>query len=506
MLPYKTLINPDRAAKLPLYVQICNSFINLIDERKLQPGDTLPSTRKLADLIHVNRNTANLAYEELISQGWAESVNRKGIFVPASLPSVSKRISTTFQKTPDFKTSFTWINKFESEVAPLRSQKPALIIDEGFPDVRLAPIDHLMAEYRSISKRFSGKNFLKYGNPKGGENLRNSIGKYLLNTRGLVASADDILITKGSQMGIYLAAQLLIEPGDFVAVGNSNHLLADATFKLCGANLLRIPVDQNGIDTDCLEYELQTKKIKAVYVIPQHHCPTTVTLSVERRFKLLELAKMHSFAIIEDDFDFEFQYEDNAYIPLASMDNHENVVYIGSFSKTFAPSLRIGFLSGPPEFVAAAATLRKYMDRQGDTLLEESFASLLDNGEIDRHFRKAIKIYKERRNVFCDMLAITFDGIIEIKKPEGGLAIWTRFDKSIDLMKMSNHAAANGLQICNGNSYRNDHSKVNGLRMGFASLEIPEMEKAFVTLKKALAATGPVPNLALVHNYTKVSA
>ena len=487
MLPYKTLITIDRTIAVPLYIQICNSFIYLIKEGILKPCDALPSTRKLADIITINRNTANLAYEELISQGWAESVDRKGIFINELLP-VPKKVQGEIIKAKENESGFIWTNKFANALPAPNLQKYTLAIDEGFPDVRLAPIDYLMAEYRSISKRFYGKSFLKYGSPKGCDHLRNAVGKYLSVTRGLSSATENILITKGSQMAIYLAAQLLLEPGDNVAVGNSSYHAADAAFKLCKANLLRIPVDENGMDIDYLEQALQNTIIKAVYVIPHHHCPTTVTMSMEHRQKLLRLAKEYSFAIIEDDYDFEFHYEDLVYLPLASMDHNHNVIYIGSFSKTLAPAIRTGFLIGPAEFINAAAALRKLTDRQGDSLFEEALASLLNNGEIERHFRKTIKIYKERRNIFCNILTTEFNDSITFETPAGGLAVWSVFDKSIDIVKVSEQASKKGLYISNGSYYKNESFNTNSLRMGFASLEVSEMTQAFEILKKSITS------------------
>jgi GntR family transcriptional regulator/MocR family aminotransferase len=287
-------------------------------------------------------------------------------------------------------------------------------------------------------------------------------------------------------MGIYLAAQLLLNPADNIAVGVSNYTLADNTFRHAGANLLRIPVDGNGMDVDHLEVVLQSTKIKAVYIIPHHHCPTTVTMSVERRLKLLKLAKEYRFAIIEDDYDFDFHYDNKPYLPLASIDHNQNVIYIGSVTKTFAPALRIGFMVGPSAFVEAAASLRELIDKQGDTVLEEAFAALFDNGEMDRYFRKALKIYKQRRNLFCQILKSDFNDVIEFKVPEGGLAVWANFDKKIDLVKMSGDASKKRLYIDDGNFYKNEIFSSNGLRMGFASLEENEMVEALGILKKVL--------------------
>jgi GntR family transcriptional regulator/MocR family aminotransferase len=486
MLPYKSLIQVDRAAPVTLYIQVCNSFIALITNGSLQPADMLPGSRVLAGLIGINRNTVKLAYEELISQGWAESIERKGVFVLSKLPPVSKYTQPDTGNNNSPIESFIWTNRFKNALPSKDLQKTVLTIDDGFPDVRLAPIDLLMREYRSLSRRLYGKNFLKYGSSKGSEHLRTAICNYLSNTRGLVVSPENMIITKGSQMGIYLAAQLLLNPAENVAVGLSNYALADETFKYAGANLVRIPVDENGMDIDHLETILQHTKIKAVYSIPHHHCPTTVTMSMQRRLKLLKLAKEHRFAIIEDDYDFDFHYDNKPYLPLASIDHHQNVIYIGSVTKTFAPALRIGFIIGPTAFVDAAASLRELIDKQGDTVLEEAFAAMFNNGEMERYFRKALKIYKQRRNVFCQLLKTDFTNEITFNIPEGGLAIWANFDKQIDLVKMAADAAKKRLYIDDGNFYKNESFSSNGLRMGFASLNEKEMAEALGILKQVL--------------------
>jgi DNA-binding transcriptional MocR family regulator len=485
MLPYKSLIQVDRNASVTLHIQVCNSFISLITNGTLQPADILPSSRVLAELIGINRNTVKLAYEELISQGWAESVERKGVFVLAKLPIRTKTIIPDAGK--NFRgEAFIWTNNFKNATPAENLQDIALAIDDGFPDVRLAPVDVLMREYRSISRRFHGRNFLKYGSSKGSGHLRSAVCDYLSHSRGLVVSDEDIIITKGSQMGIYLAAHLLLTPNDTVAVGVSNYGFADDTFRYSGANLLRIPVDHNGMDVDNLEEVLKHKKIKAVYVIPHHHFPTTVTMSMERRLKLLNLAKEYRFAIIEDDYDFDLHYDNKPYLPLASIDHNHNVIYIGSISKTFAPALRIGFMTGPLPFIDAAASLRELIDKQGDTLLEEAFAVLFNDGEMDRHFRKSLKIYKQRRNFFCEILKSDFNNVADFKVPEGGLGIWTNFDKSIDLVKTSKEALKKGLYISNGSFYTNESFSSNALRLGFASLTENEIVEALGILKQVI--------------------
>jgi len=487
MLPYKSLIQLNRDSNVSLYVQLCNCFIQLISNGTLKPSDILPSTRVLSELTGISRNTVKVAYEELMSQGWAESVERKGIFVLSRLPELSdKRKYTSISHLEEKPDSFKWNNPFTEKFAVEDFQKAVLTIDDGFPDVRLTPVDLLMREYRSISKRFYGKNFLKYGHPKGSERLRMALCRYLSETRGLAVSPENIIITKGSQMGIYLATQLLLTSSDKIAVGVSNYRSADEIFKYSGAALLRIPVDEFGMDIDYLADTLKHQKIKAVYIIPHHHFPTTVTMSMERRLKLLKLAEEYCFAIIEDDYDFDFHYNNKPYIPLASIDHNQNVIYIGSITKTFAPALRIGFLISGSQFVNACASLRQLIDKQGDSLIEEAFASLYDTGEMERHYRKSIKIYRQRRDLFCEILETNFKDVITFETPEGGMAVWSLFDKKINLIELANRAEKKGLKISDGTFYNNELFNPNGLRLGFAALNEREIEQSLSILRQII--------------------
>jgi GntR family transcriptional regulator/MocR family aminotransferase len=486
MLPYKSLILLDRNATIPLYIQLCNKFIDIITRGLLAPNDMLPSSRKLSDLLSINRNTVKLAFEELISQGWAESIDRKGIFVLSNLPKVTQSRQEAILDVFNNNIAFFWNNELVKPLPKINLFPVKLAIDDGFPDVRLAPIDLVMREYRSLSNRHYGKGYLKYGNPLGSENLRIALGRYLFDTRGLHVAKENILITRGSQMAIYLASRLLLNPHENIAVGSSNYFAADATFKLVGANLLRIPVDENGMNIDYLESLLKHKTIKAVYVIPHHHCPTTVTLSMDRRLKLLNLANQYQFAIIEDDYDFDFHYGNKPFLPLRAIDHNGNVLYVGSLCKTLAPAIRIGFLIGPPEFIEKAAALRRIIDRQGDTLLEESIAALFENGEMNRHFRKSIKIYKERRDLFCSILLNDFKEQIQFQIPEGGLAIWAKFNDEINLIQLAENALAKGLYLSNGNYYKNETFQENYTRLGFASLSESEIIQSLALLKDVI--------------------
>ena len=238
-----------------------------------------------------------------------------------------------------------------------------------------------------------------------------------------------------------------------------------------------------------METICKKRKVKLIYVIPHHHSPTTVTLSSDRRMQLLELANKYKFAIVEDDYDFDFHYASSPILPLASVDNYGSVIYVGSFSKTIAPGIRIGFMVAPQNFIEQAARHRKLIDRQGEQLLEEAMANLLKNGDISRHLKKANKIYHERRDTLCRLLRERLDGYVQFKVPDGGFAIWMEYLNGVKPQEVAAKAAVIGLTISQGLDYYHDPACPNNhVRIGFASLNEKEMEEAVELLKRAIEA------------------
>jgi GntR family transcriptional regulator/MocR family aminotransferase len=222
-----------------------------------------------------------------------------------------------------------------------------------------------------------------------------------------------------------------------------------------------------------------------VYVIPHHHNPTTVTLSPERRMHLLKLAAKFKFAIIEDDYDYDFHYSSKPIMPMASHDSNGNVIYIGTLTKTFAPAVRFGFIVAPKDFIQTATYFRKTVDTQGDSLMENAIAELYKDGTIARHIKKSVKLYKERRDHFCELLQKELGDRISFKIPDGGMSVWTNFLKD-DLVRVSHKAFEHGLVIRDGTDYDMGKQKFNSVRLGFASLNFKEQMQAVRILKEVV--------------------
>jgi GntR family transcriptional regulator/MocR family aminotransferase len=486
----KELIVIDPDLEIPVYLQITNAFIQNIRQGRLRKGLKLPGSREVAGLLNINRMTAVAAYQELDAQGWIETLPRKGTFVKVQLPLLSpKKIADESRifKLPQ-KPGFSYDEKRIIPI-PTPGFPPAgkLIFNDGFPDIRLAPIEDLIRSMRSVSRLPANKKYLMYGGAQGNLLLRETLAAFLNDTRGLSITPENILITKGAQMGIYITSSMLLKPDEEVIAGTPGYVSANLTFQQLGARINYVPVDDNGMDIDAVEKLCKKKKIKLVYVIPHHHNPTTVTLIPERRMRLLELASKYNFAIIEDDYDYDFHYASKPIMPMASHDRHGHVIYIGTLTKTLAPAIRFGFMVAPEKFIQTATWLRKTIDTQGDSLMENAIAELYKDGTITRHIKRSVKLYKERRDHFCNLLQDEFRETISFKIPDGGMSVWTKFVNR-DLKIISSKAFAKGLIVKDGTTYDTEKIKYNAVRLGFASLNFKEQEKAVKILKEVSSA------------------
>ncbi|MGZ3764468.1 MAG: MocR-like pyridoxine biosynthesis transcription factor PdxR [Mucilaginibacter sp.] len=490
----ESLLSIDKDLPVPVYLQITNGIIGYIRGGTLKPESALPGSRVLAAALHVHRKTVVAAYDELYAQSWVDVYPRKGIFVARNLPDVAPRPLTETVKPNSFpeKTLFT-VNDDRLPSQNLFEANPGqnLIFNDGFPDTRIAPVDLLVREFRRFSNyKFTSK-YLMYGPEQGSENLRNELAKFLAETRGMQVNPANILITKGVQMALYLTAQVLLSKNDTVIVPDPGYFGANEIFEYSGARLALVPVDEHGIDLNAVEAICKKQKVKLLYVIPHHHRPTTVTLSSERRMQLLELAMKYRFAIIEDDYDYDFHYSSSPILPLASADYYGSVVYVGSFCKTIAPGIRIGFVVAPQNLILLLTRLRKIIDRQGEQLLEEAMANLLKNGDISRHLKKANKIYHERRDVLCQLLTSQLSDHVSFKIPDGGFAVWMQYLNGLSSVAIAEKAAEMGLSISDGSLYFHNTPNQSFVRMGFASLNAKELAEAVGILARAIAKIRP---------------
>jgi GntR family transcriptional regulator/MocR family aminotransferase len=453
---------------------------------RVGPGIKLPGTRQMAEILEVHRKTIVRAYEELDAQGWITMHPSRGTFTSKELPEINARRFSNTQKQNSFpkETGYTVKvnNLIRKPVLPLRH---IMGFHDG-PDMRLIPSDELGRAYKSVLSRNTYLKYMSYVETPGVQRFRNILSDYLNGSRGLQTTYENILITRGSQMAMYLLTLVLFSKGDTIIVGDTNYYYADHVFLMSGMQLARVKVDENGIDVDAIEKLCRRKKIKALYITSHHHYPTTVTLSAARRIKLLSLAEKYGFTIIEDDYDYDFHYQSSPMLPLVSADTRGMVVYIGTLSKTVAPAIRTGYVIAPQNLIMELARVRQLIDTQGDPIMELALADMFEEGHIKRHLKKALLVYHKRRDLLCGYLKEKLSDIIDFKIPDGGLAIWAKFHKSVPLPPLTEKLKAQGIILSNGLIHNTPTLQLNATRMGFAWMNEEETQEAVDMLTKTI--------------------
>lgn len=359
------------------------------------------------------------------------------------------------------------------------------MLSGGSPDPRLLPVAAISRAYRR-ALRHSAKTLLDYGDPQGDASLRAALASMLSAVRGLSVGADDVLVTRGSQMALDLTARALLSEGDVVAVEGLGYRPAWEALGQTGARLVALPVDEEGLSMDALTALAQRERVRAVYVTPHHQYPSMVTLSPARRLRLLELARAARFAVIEDDYDHEVHFEGRPVLPLASADRSGVVVYIGTLSKILAPGLRIGFVVAPRPLLSRLVAIRNFVDRQGDLAVERAVAELMEEGEVERHARRVRRIYEARRDALVDALQTELGTFTHVDLPSGGMALWVRVSPEIDLDAWTDRAKERGVVVHPGRYYAFDGRSRPYFRAGFALLDEDELRAAIRALRAAL--------------------
>jgi GntR family transcriptional regulator / MocR family aminotransferase len=488
MRTWELTIDLDRGGALPPFLQIARSLAADIRRGRLRPGQRLPGSRKLAATLNVHRNTVLAALSELAAEGWIETAAGRGTFVMRNVPDsrgrpFSRRLLRIGSRTPP--TISLPLPSAPAAYRPPLLPPGALNLSSGAPDLRLVPARAIGRAYRrALAQR--GAELLGYGDPEGLPELRSALAAMLASTRGLSVTAADVLITRGSQMALGLVARALLQPGDVVAAEELGYRPAWEAFRSAGAAVVPVAVDRDGIDVRALKALAQQRTLRAIYVTPHHQYPTTVPLSPERRIELLELARTAKIAIIEDDYDHEFQYDGRPLLPLASADHAGVVVYIGTLSKVLAPGLRIGYIAASRQILASVGDLRSLLDTQGDRAVEAAVAALMEEGELQRHIARMRRIYANRREILAASLRRTFGDQVEFAQAPGGMALWVHLLMSIDIDAWSRRSIQHGVSWHPGKRYAFDGQPRPYARMSFAWLNEHELPEAVTRMARAM--------------------
>lgn len=398
-------IELDAASGLPLHRQVYEALRRAIVEGRLARGARLPSTRALAETLGISRTTLTSTFAQLISEGYLSATVGSGTFVSAELPdepagtiegSAAREAGTRTVRLSAFGASLT-------NAEPLEPARLPGTVDfrDGRPAFDAFPYD---AWRRCIMRHVrAGGDTFDYSSDPGGElPLRAAIAAYLGRARAVHCDPGDIVIVNGSQQAIDLIARILIEPGDIVVLEEPGYPGAQRTFAAHGADVRGVPVDDDGLRIDLLRGLVGPARL--VYVTPSHQFPLGAVLSFPRRLELLRWAEASETIVVEDDYDSAYRYEGRPIPALQGLDTSGRTLYVGTFSKTMFPALRLGYVVVPRTLRDVVVASKAFCDRQSPALEQRALADFIAEGSFERHIRRMRVLYRERRAALLNAL------------------------------------------------------------------------------------------------------
>jgi GntR family transcriptional regulator / MocR family aminotransferase len=488
----------------PLYRQIYRAFRKDILARALPPGERVPSTRALANLLKVSRNTAVLAYEQLLAEGYLETrVGAAGTVVAPVLPPDSFRShSTTLldrQKGPlsreNVKLSITGETIVKAARATTESlglpnltwelNPPRLRYDfrpgrAAFPDLPYA----LWCRLLGARARHAKLRDLDYGPPAGRWELREAIATRLRRLRGVDASPERIVIVNGTQQALELISRVLLNPGDRVLIEEPHYTGARCVFMATGAQLLTSAVDNNGIQVP----KVNKRPARLAYVTPSHQFPTGVVLPIARRLELLDWASRVGAFIVEDDYDSEYRYDGPPLQALAGLDREDRVIYVGTFSKIIFPALRLGYLV-LPEVLVEPVVAAKAVGDTGTAILEQLvLADFINTGHFDHHLRRTNASNAARRNALVASVRKEFSERAEVCGANAGLhlLVWLKGRNGGMITDVHGKAEKAGVGLYGVEAFYIKPPRRTGVVLGYAPLPESEIREGIRCLAAVL--------------------
>ncbi len=467
--PVTTLLGIDPQSPVPLYRQLRQAIEHQIVNGTFDPMLPLPSSRELARDLGISRNTVNAAYEEFLAEGMIVAHPRRGYFINPDLvgrveaegesPRPARKVDWEAHLLPARDVGMPEITKareWHSHPFPFVAGQ---VHPDDFP--RLAWSRSLREALEPPHLHFSLRDSVDEDDPL----LLEMLCRHVLPSRGLEVTPEHVLITSGSQHGLDLLASTLIAPGDAVGVEDPGYTDARHRFAVAGARLVPFPVDGHGLVPD-----QGMEGLRLLHVTPSHHSPTNVTLSGERRHRLIAMAEAADSLIVEDDYDSEFRYHGKPTPALKALPDSERVIYLGSFTKFFAPGLRLGYLVADPDLVAELRRRRRYLVRHVSGHLQRGMALLLESGQYQRTIRRRRSRLSRKWETLSSAL---FDELPWFEgAPPGGVSIWVRGPEWLDCAELADRALEAGVALERGDVFFLDPAAhANHFRLGFAAID-----------------------------------
>lgn len=485
---FSPVVAIDRQAARPLHRQICDGYKASILQGEMSAGQKVPSTRSLALELGISRIPIIDAYAQLLAEGYFETRTGAGTFVSQSLPEQRLQSAPQEPASSRIRAESRTVSR-RSLLIPGRDSSPWTYGSGAFSVGQLA-FDHFpMRIWSNLVSRRARRvraQSLNYGDPMGSKEFRESIANYLRTARAVHCEAHQILVVSGSQQALDLSARVLLDPGSRVWVEEPSYSLMRHALTLAGCELIPVPVDENGLNVAA--GMRACPQARAAYVTPSHQFPLGVTMSASRRMQLLEWAKRAGSWIVEDDYDSEYRYGSMPIASLQGLDRHSRVIYIGTFSKTLFPALRLGYLVIPPDLVDRFAVVRRALDIFPSHLYQEVLTEFLNQGHFARHIRKTRLLYAERRSVLVDAIRNEFGTQLEIVGGEGGMHLVVMLPRGLRDEEISARAARRNLWLWPLSSSYIGKTARHGFILGFTGTTVDEMPSAVRRLKTLLTA------------------
>jgi len=460
-----------------IYRQLRRAILDL----RLKPGEPLPPTRELARRLSVSRTTVTVAYDRLIAEGFVQSRVGAGTFVSGGAARTAR--TTRAESGPLPHGSLRPRAVWDGITVPTPFDPPATFeFRGGLPDAALFPQEkwrRLMWRVLRADASVVGT----YAHPAGHPDLRAAIARHIAVARGVAATMEDITITSGTQQALDVLARVLLQPGDMVAVEDPGYSPPRRLFQSLGLRIVGVPVDQDGLVVDALP-----RRARMVYVTPSHQYPLGVSLSLPRRHALLAWAERNDAAIIEDDYDSEFRFGGRPIEPLQTLDAAGRVVYVGSFSKTLLPALRLGFILAPPSLRAAVQKAKFVTDWHTSMLAQTTLAAFIEQGAFARHIRKARGVYAKRHELITRIVRRELGDLLELLPSDAGLhvAAVTRRLSAEQVAKAVQRAAAAGVGVHPLERFAVGTTAMAGVVIGYGSIQTAAIAEGLQRLRSCL--------------------
>lgn len=454
--------------KIPLYMQLYKYIKDEILSGNITSETKLPSIRTLAKDLKLSKNTIESAYEQLIAEGYVKSKNRSGLY--------AEQIETGFKNSKSDSLSLFKEKSPEHNNAIIRYD-----FSSGQIDLPSFPYDQFKKILGRCVDEYS-KELLLYGDHKGDYGLRYEIAKYIHHSRGVICSPEQIIIASGTQQSLNLLCQILSNFHLCAAFEEPSYLGAKAVFKHFNFNITPIPLDEDGIDINFLN----ESKSKIVYVTPSHQYPYGMVMPISKRLKLLHWAKENDGIIIEDDYDGEFRYKGKPIPSLQGLDESGSVIYLGSFSKSLMPSMRISYFVLPKKLFKIYEQQYKIYEQPVPRLLQKSLEIFMKEGYWDKHLRKSKVLYKKKQEMLIISITKYLGKNVTIIGADSGLHILLKINTKMNEHELIEKALDSGVKV-NPVSVNWIDPPLNSqpvVFLGFAGIEIGDIPIAIKTLSK----------------------